>query len=100
MGGNLSLFFLTKICRNHTYTPEKKSNILLQIPLLLQELSVFAKCFSLGEGVITFLSTSYYFNDPLQTCHQLRPNLFWVAHHYDCITKSKEKTGGDGLIST
>jgi hypothetical protein len=71
-----------------------------KFPFLLQKLSAFAKLFSLGEGVITFLSTSYYISDPLQTCHQLRQNLFWVARHYDCITKSKEKTGRDALIST
>jgi hypothetical protein len=86
MGGDLSLFFFIKICQNHTHTPEKNSNILLQIPLSITKIVSFCQIIFFGEGVIPFLSTSYYFNDPLQTCHQLRRNLFWVARHYDCMS--------------
>lgn len=91
IGGDLSLFYFIKICQNHTHTPQKRIQIFCcKFPFLLQKLSAFAKLFSLGEGVITFLSTSYFFTYPLQTCHLLRRNLFWVARHYDCITKSTE----------
>jgi hypothetical protein len=47
----------------HTHTPEKISNIFVaNSTFYLQELSSFCQMFvSLGEGVITFLSTKLLF---------------------------------------
>lgn len=86
MGGDLSLFFFIKICQNHTHTPEKNSNILLHIPLFITKIVSFCQIIFFGEGVITFLSTSYFFNDPFTNMSPIKAksvlgcSSLWLHH--------------------